>query len=210
MNDFKNRHKKSIEKVKADSLEENRAQISIEEVNRYFREIDEMTNDPPIPLLLINFDEIGFGRRQEKGKRKGVYIFKQCKVRPFFRDLTDQYHVSVVVGVSSGCTDIIPLFLSTRKNLDDDIHGTFFHRRANYYSTPKGIATTESTIYWIEYSLAPYVQLNILINIMPISKFIKILTYLFSRFLFKFNIWSDIFENFVYHFLAKMAQIVLF
>ena len=69
MNDFKNRHKKSIEKVKADSLEENRAQISIEEVNRYFREIDEMTNDPPIPLLLINFDEIGFGYCPDKGKR---------------------------------------------------------------------------------------------------------------------------------------------
>ena len=55
MNDFKSRHKNSIEKVKADSLEENRAQISIEEVNRYFGEIDEIMNDPPIPLLLINF-----------------------------------------------------------------------------------------------------------------------------------------------------------
>lgn len=45
---------------------------------------------------------------------------------------------------------------------------------------------------------------------MPISKFIEILTYLFSRYLFKFYIWSDIFENFVYNFIAKMAQIVLF
>ena len=70
-------------------------------MNRYFGEIDEMMNDPPIPLLLINFDEIDFGRRPEKGKRKSVYIFKQCKVRPFFRELTDQYHVSVVVGVSA-------------------------------------------------------------------------------------------------------------
>ncbi|KAK8875805.1 hypothetical protein M9Y10_005980 [Tritrichomonas musculus] len=158
MNDFKNRHKNSKEKVKADSLEENRAQISIEEVNRYFGEIDEMMNDPPIPLLLINFDEISFKRRPEKGKRKSVYIFKQCKVIPFFRELTDQYHVSVVVGLSTGCTDIIPLFLSTRKNFDDDIHGPFFHKRANYYSTPKRYLATESTIYWIEYSLAPYVQ----------------------------------------------------
>lgn len=34
MNDLKNRNQNSIEKVKADSLEENRAQISIDVVNQ--------------------------------------------------------------------------------------------------------------------------------------------------------------------------------
>lgn len=33
--------------------------------------IDEMMKDPPNPFLLINFDEIGFG----KGPQKGDFFF---------------------------------------------------------------------------------------------------------------------------------------
>lgn len=72
IHDFKNRHKDEIDKVSADSLEENRADISLDEVNRYIDEVEQMMKDPPNPFLLINFDEIGFGRRPEKGKKKSL------------------------------------------------------------------------------------------------------------------------------------------
>ena len=42
-------------------------------MNRYFGEIDEMMNDPPIPLLLINFDEILEG--DQKKEKEKAYIF---------------------------------------------------------------------------------------------------------------------------------------
>ncbi len=158
IHDFKNRHKDEIDKVSADSLEENRADISLDEVNRYIDEVEQMMKDPPNPFLLINFDEIGFGRRPEKGKKKKVYVFKQCEVKPFFREEVDQHHISVVVGVSAACCDIMPLFISTRKHLDPDINETFFLRRANYYYTSKGYANTDSTVFWIENNLEPYVQ----------------------------------------------------
>lgn len=60
-----------------------------------------------------------------KKVRKKVYVFKQCEVKPFFREEVDQHHISVVVGVSAACCDIMPLFISTRKHLDPDINETF-------------------------------------------------------------------------------------
>ena len=74
--DFKRRHHNDLEKVKAPSIEDARADLSIEEVEKYINEIEEMMLDSPNPFLLINFDETGFGRRPDKGKLKTVYIVK--------------------------------------------------------------------------------------------------------------------------------------
>ena len=63
--DFKERHKDEIQKVTAESLEEERANISIESVNRYINEVEEMMLDPPNPFLLIILDFVGFGRRPQ-------------------------------------------------------------------------------------------------------------------------------------------------
>lgn len=77
--DFKTRHKNEIEKIKACCVNDLRAEISIDEVERYFEEIEEMLQDPPIPPLLINFDETGFGRRPEKGKKKNSLCLKKMQ-----------------------------------------------------------------------------------------------------------------------------------
>lgn len=158
MRDFRERHKNLIEKVIADSLEEDRSQISLDEVNQYIHDIENMMLDPPNPYLLINFDEIGFDRRPDKGKRKKVYIFKECNVKPFFRETEDLHHISLVVGITAACTDIPPLYISTRKKFDDDINDTFFLRRGTYCSTRKGYMSIPSMLFWIKYNLAPYVK----------------------------------------------------
>ena len=158
MRDFRERHENSIEKVIADSLEEDRSQISLEEVNQYIHDIEEMMLDPPNPYLLINFDEIGFDRKPDKGKRKKVYIFKKCNVKPFFRETNELHHISVVVGITAACTDIPPLYISTRKKFDEDINDTFFVRHATYFNTKKGYMTIPSMLFWIENNLSPYVK----------------------------------------------------
>lgn len=70
--DFRTRHQDSIEKVIACSLDEERSNISPDDVERYIHDVDEMMENPPNPFLLINFDETGFGKRPDKGKRKKV------------------------------------------------------------------------------------------------------------------------------------------
>ena len=156
--DFKNRKKETIEKVSASSIDDERANISIEDVNRYFDQIGQMMKDPPHPFLLINYDEIGFGKRSEKGKRKNVYIIKNAKFKPYWREQTDAHHVSVVVGISAACCSLTPLFLSTRKKFDDDLYDTLFLRSCNYFQTRKGYMTILSTVVWVRNCLAPYVE----------------------------------------------------
>ena len=156
--DFKMRHHNSIEKVTCTSLDNERSNISIADVDKYISEIEDVMEDPPCPFLLINFDETGFGKRPDKGKRKSVYIIKGCKVPPFWRGETDPQHISVVAAVTDACTDIMPLFLSSRKRLDRDLDDTFFYRRGNYFPTPKGYMNIDSTIFWIENNLKPYVE----------------------------------------------------
>lgn len=156
--DFKTRHANDIEKVKVACLDVLRSNISIDEVEQYFAEIDEMMKDPPHPLLFINFDESGFSRRRQKGKTKSVYIHKKCIVEPYWREETELHHISLVAAITAGCTYLRSLCLSPRKRLDDDILDTFFNSWSDVYFTPKGYMRTDSMLYWVKNILEPYVQ----------------------------------------------------
>ena len=157
--EFKNRYIDSIEKVKANCLEDKRAMLSIDDVNSYISAIEEMMQDPPHPFLLINFDETGFGRRPNKGKSKTVYVSKKCHIKPYWREQADQHHVSLVVAITAGCNSLPPLCLSTRKRTDPDLDETFFWRWGRYFPTPKGYMNIESMLYWVENVLHPYANI---------------------------------------------------
>ena len=154
---FRQRYQDMITKIKAACLDDDRSSIDIKEVERYINEIEEMMKDPPNPYLLINFDETGFGKRPEKGKRKNVYIYRNCSETPYWRETKDQHHITLVAGISAACTSIRPMLISTRKKLDDDLEKTFFFKWGSYAYTSKGYMTQEVLIQWIENNLAPYV-----------------------------------------------------
>ena len=135
--DFKTRHQDSIEKVIACSLDDERSNISPDDVERYITDVEEVMENPPNPFLLINFDETGFGKRPDKGKRKKVYVVKSCEVKPFYRAQTDPNHISVVIAVTAACSDITPLFLSNRKRLDHDLEDTFFFEEQTIFQRQK-------------------------------------------------------------------------
>ena len=88
-----------ITKIKAACLDDDRSSIDIKEVERYINEIEEMMKDPPNPYLLINFDETGFGKRPEKGKRKNVYIYRNCSGTTYWRETKDQHHITLVACI---------------------------------------------------------------------------------------------------------------
>ncbi|OHT08675.1 hypothetical protein TRFO_22767 [Tritrichomonas foetus] len=157
LSDFRQRYSEVIIRVKCESLDESRSNLSIEAVESYISTIEEVMKSPPHPLLLLNFDETGFGRRPDKGKRKYVYTHKECNIKPFWREISDIHHVSMVVCISAACTHLKPLLLSTRKTIDPDLVNSFFFRWGNYFQTNKGYMTTESMLYWIENILKPYI-----------------------------------------------------
>lgn len=108
-----------LKKTWKGSLDEQRANISIESVNEYIKQVEGIMADLPHPFLLINFDEIGFCRRPQRNKCKNFYVIKGCSIIPFCLERIDQYHISVVVAVSAACCNVTPLFLSPRKRLAD-------------------------------------------------------------------------------------------
>ena len=110
---FISRHEDFIKKVKAPCIDDARASIDIIEVENYIAAVEEMMQNPPNPYLLINFDETGFGRRPDKGKRKSVLVHKDCDVEAFWREQADLHHISLVAAVSAACTAIRPLCLYT-------------------------------------------------------------------------------------------------
>ncbi|OHT02774.1 hypothetical protein TRFO_30039 [Tritrichomonas foetus] len=158
LKNFRQRHSDNLCKVKTNSVDDQRANMSVEEVEAYIQNIEKLIQNPPIPQLLINFDETGFGRRPDKGKQKSVYCIKGLPVKPYWREKTDNYHVSLVAGITAACTSIRPLLISTRKTMDAEINKTFIERWANYFPTSKGYMTTESMLYYVSYHLAPYIQ----------------------------------------------------
>lgn len=156
--DFSRRHSESIEKVKTDSLDDKRASIDPIKVEEYISEVENALQNPPPPSLILNFDETGFSRRPEKGKRKTVFVSKNCNVPPHWREKTELHHVSLVTCITAACTALKPLVLSTRQHMDKDIDDTFFSSWALYYKTPKGYMTCNSMEFWLRNIVAPYVK----------------------------------------------------
>ncbi|KAK8844290.1 hypothetical protein M9Y10_024501 [Tritrichomonas musculus] len=84
--DFKERYKDEIEKTNAPSLENERASISLDHVNRYISSVERILLDPPPPCLILNFDETGFSKRPGKCKIRKVFIKKGCPIKPFHKE----------------------------------------------------------------------------------------------------------------------------
>ena len=104
-------------------LVHNNQYIDINDVNKYIGGIEVMLKNPPHLFLLINFDEIGFGRKHQE---KNVYISKSSCFKSFFREQTGSYHVSVVVAATAGCNNVTSLYLFPRKSFDEELKGNFF------------------------------------------------------------------------------------
>lgn len=156
--DFCKRHESKIKRIKASSLEEARSHIKPEEIEDYIKKIESLMQNPPNPLLLINFDETGFGKRPDKGKRKTILVSNSCNKTPYWQEIKDQHHISLVAAITAACTSLRPLLLSHRKTMDPDINGTFFERWGSYFYTSKGYMNAKSMIFWVQNILAPYVM----------------------------------------------------
>ena len=124
--DFKERYKDEIEKTKAPSLDNERASISLDHVNRYISSVERILLDHPPPCLILNFDETGFSKRPGKCKIRKVFIKKGCPIKPFWRENSEIHHISLVTTITAACTSLHPLCLSTRKKMDLDIGDIFF------------------------------------------------------------------------------------
>lgn len=68
--DCKRRYSDLREKVNAESIENNRAQINPKEVDRYITSVEDVMKDSPPPIWLLNFYQIRFSKMVNKYKKK--------------------------------------------------------------------------------------------------------------------------------------------
>ena len=87
-----------------------------------------------------------------------MVVCTDCNAVPYWRESTEQHHVSLVASITAACTSIRPMLISTRKTMDQEISETFFFRWGSYVSTKKGYMTEQSMLFWINNILAPYVN----------------------------------------------------
>ena len=151
------RNEEKIGKKKCPSVDDDRGELSIEFIEKYINEVLSALKQITELRLLINMDEIGFGRLPHYGKRRNCVYVKNCTVQPVWRAQTDSYHISWVCGITAGGTYIRPLLLTTRATMDPDFDDTFLSTFAEFYQTPKGYLNKQAMIEWIRNCLIPYV-----------------------------------------------------
>lgn len=151
------RNEDTIGKKKCPSVDDDRGELSIDLIEKYIEDVIDALKKIKDLRLLINMDEIGFGRRPHYGKRRNCVYVKNCIIPPVWRAETDNYHISWVCGISAAGTHIKPMLLTTRARMDPDFYDTFLPEFAEFYTTQKGYLTTNAMIEWIQSCLIPYV-----------------------------------------------------
>ena len=94
-------------------MDEERGNISAEEIEEYIKNVLEVLPQIVDLRLLLNMDECGFGKQTNYKKRRTCVVSFKCSVPPTWRGYTDNYHVSWVYAVSAAGTHVRNLFITT-------------------------------------------------------------------------------------------------
>ena len=157
---FLQRHNDRLGVQVVSGLEEDRGNVEAEKVFQYYKDLEQLFQLIHDPRQLINIDEEGIGSRPMKGKRKKVVYITTNPQKPFFKEETDESHISIV-GAINGRDRIRPLLILGKQEIDQS--NTEIAMRLDsfyYFHTKSGYATIESTVFFVQYILHPYV-LNI-------------------------------------------------
>jgi hypothetical protein len=79
-------------------------------------------------------------------------------VKPSFLDEQDANHVTLVGAVMLSGYSLVPLLLSTRVRLPEEIDDSYLPRQFLYLHMPKGYLTRDAMDFWFDRVLLPYVE----------------------------------------------------
>lgn len=115
---------------------------SCEQVQKYISDFEDVLNDPPPPCLLLYFDETGFSKCPDKGKRKTVFVCKNYNVTHYWREDSGIHHISLAAWSSAEY-----IIFEAIDSVDKC-----------YYKTKKGYITQESKLFWLKDIIKRYVE----------------------------------------------------
>ena len=155
---FHGRHKEVLGVETVSGLEEDRGNVQAQKVYEYYKDLENLLNLIEDPRQLINIDEEGIGSRPKKGKRKKVVFMKSNPQKPFFREETDVSHISIVGAINRN-DQIHPLMILGKQEIDETNVDIAMRRSSfHYFQTGTGYATIESTLFFVQNILEPYIH----------------------------------------------------
>ena len=155
---FRLKYQDELGVMRIHSLENKRADVTKDDVNSYFDDLEDEVKKGIFPPLTINMDESGFIKRPNKDSTKNCVYIKRCPVKPSFRDLNDGNHISVVAGVTLSGIALPPLLISTTQNPPSEVVNSEIGGLFHWYTTKSGYLNEGAMLYWINQILIPYIN----------------------------------------------------
>lgn len=155
---FKEKHKDKLNVLKVNSLESARIDVKKEDVHQLFNEFTEKIKTCGAPQLIINMDESGFVQRPLKNTTKNCICFKDCPVKPSFRDASDGNYISIVAAVTLSGRSLKSLLISTTEKPPQEVIDSCIGDEFVWFKTRKGYLNEEAMLFWLRNILLHYVH----------------------------------------------------
>ena len=155
---FKNRHRELIGVRVAVSREAARTRISGSCVDAYFSRLEDAVKNLETPMQVINMDETGFHSRLEKNRRRKCVFHKQCSTHVTFSEEGNSTTLSLMATICGDGTMLSPMFVCKENVPFSTYELQTLKTRFHVTKSPKGYATEQSMVDWIDKVLDPYVR----------------------------------------------------
>jgi hypothetical protein len=107
--------------------------------------------------LVINVDESGFCQRLFEEPQKNCVFIHTEETRPRFFEVPDENRASIVAAITLSGRHLLPLLLSTRSILPEEIQASYLFHEFLFCHTSMGYLTAEAMDCWVDSGLIPYV-----------------------------------------------------
>jgi hypothetical protein len=115
--------------------------VAKEDVLPYIENSQRMISGEFHPDLVINMNESGFCQRPLKASQENCVFIRTEETKPRFLEVRDANHISIVSAIALSGGHLLPLLLSTRPTLPEEIRASYLFHEFRYCHILKGYMT---------------------------------------------------------------------
>lgn len=146
-------------RVTASPLEEDRFNLSKDDIELHFRRLHEFELEKLPPDLIINIDETGFGASQShRMKSVQVIIDSTTGVRPCLRAETSRIYVTAIAAITAGGFALPPGLVVRRNTATIDLESIPLGSDLKVYSTERAFVTRNVFANYVREVVMTYVE----------------------------------------------------
>lgn len=146
-------------RVTASPLEEERFNLSKEDVELHFRRLHDLELETFVPDLIINIDETGFGASQShRMKSMQVIVDSTTAVRPSVRMEASRIYITAIAAITAGGSALPPGLIVRRSTMTEDFETIPLGSDLKVYSTERAFVTRNVFENYVRDVVLNYVQ----------------------------------------------------